>query len=388
MTIPFSLLEPILQDIHAATPRIVYEFAGAGVQALAWLHGVGGSSRTVLEATDRYASASLASLIGVAPQQATSPEVAQAMATQAYRRARELAEPDLPAIGLSCTATIATDRTKRGDHRCCISTCDAQGMVTYSLTLTKGQRTRYEEESLVSLIVLRALADMCGIAGLPDPPLFGTETITQIADPTPLLAQFMAGINHWVEVSPNGHLTTGDVRPNVTLLSGAFNPLHAGHRQLAEVASDLTGQPVYFELPLVNADKAPIDLQVARRRWMQFAGVTPLLFTRAPLFTMKADIFPNSTFILGVDTAKRLVQLRFYRHNPAEMDAAFAKIRDAGCRFLVAGRMIAGRFHTLTDANLPSRYQDLFQEIPPDRFRLDISSTELRKYSTYRGRSV
>jgi hypothetical protein len=71
----------------------VFEFAGAGSLALFWLHGVPGSSRTVLEATDRYASASLAELLGRAPEQFVARETAAAMASAAYRRANRLAEP-------------------------------------------------------------------------------------------------------------------------------------------------------------------------------------------------------------------------------------------------------------------------------------------------------
>jgi hypothetical protein len=51
-------LEQIITTIHATPQKIVFEFAGAGSQALTWLHAVGGSSRTILEATDRYLAAS------------------------------------------------------------------------------------------------------------------------------------------------------------------------------------------------------------------------------------------------------------------------------------------------------------------------------------------
>jgi hypothetical protein len=43
-----------LTAIHATPHMMTMNFAGAGAQALAWLHSVGGSSRTILEATDRY----------------------------------------------------------------------------------------------------------------------------------------------------------------------------------------------------------------------------------------------------------------------------------------------------------------------------------------------
>jgi hypothetical protein len=103
--------------------------------------------------------------------------------------------------------------------------------------------------------------------------------------------------------------------------------------------------------------------------------------TRAPLFSQKAQLFPHSIFVIGVDTAQRLVQLRFYDNDSNKMLAALDEIRTAGCRFLVAGRLQADRFLTLQDLSLPVGYQDLFEEIPEHSFRTDISSTELRQMS-------
>src|SRR3954470_13178797 len=96
--------------------KVVYEFTGAGSLALAWLHSVGGSSRLLMEASDRYSADSLAGLIGHAPAKAVSAETAAAMAGRAYRRAAALADGATPCVGLACTATIATDRAKRGEH--------------------------------------------------------------------------------------------------------------------------------------------------------------------------------------------------------------------------------------------------------------------------------
>ena len=60
------------------------------------------------------------------------------------------------------------------------------------------------------------------------------------------------------------------------------------------------------------------------------------------------------------------------------MQEALREIRDAGCRFLVAGRAHAGAFNTLDEVPVPEEFRSLFQEVPPELFRLDISSTELR----------
>src|SRR5262245_49565613 len=110
MTTDISKIEALVETIHATPVQLVLEFTGAGAQALTWLHSVGGSSRTILEATDRYASAALTGLLGFTPEQFTAPAVARAMATKAFVRANQLAVPGTPVVGIGCTAAIATDR--------------------------------------------------------------------------------------------------------------------------------------------------------------------------------------------------------------------------------------------------------------------------------------
>jgi hypothetical protein len=379
MNITLTDVEQAIKAIHAARPMVVIEFAGAGAQALAWLHSVAGSSRTVLEATDRYAAPSLINLIGFEPDQFTSPLVARAMATKAYIRARQLAPLDTPVAGIGSTATIATDRAKRGDHRCCVAVCDAQGVTSYALTLSKGLRTRQQEESLVSLLILRAIAEVCRVGGLPTPTLMGDEAFAEHFEPIDLMARLLAQEVEWVAVTPDGQMTAGEVLPHVALLPGSFNPLHEAHRRLAKVAAQILGQEVYFELSLVNADKAPISLEEARRRVAQFAGLGTIILSRVPLFSQKARVFPHSVFVLGVDTVERLIDPRFYHNNPARMLASFKTIRTAGCHFLVAGRLRGHHFLTLQDLELPNGYRELFEEIPD--FRMDVSSTAIREGS-------
>src|SRR5262245_34320616 len=101
-------IEQLIQRIHDSAHKLVLEFAGAGSQALFWLHSVAGSSRTILEATDRYVAASLADLLGAPPEQAVARETALAMAEAAYRRAMRLTDGAARNFGVGCTAAIAT----------------------------------------------------------------------------------------------------------------------------------------------------------------------------------------------------------------------------------------------------------------------------------------
>src|SRR6476659_8809486 len=157
-------LQQIVKQIHDSAHKLVFEFTGAGSLALFQLHSVAGSSRTILEATDRYASTALVDLLGQAPEQFVSKETAVAMAAQAYRRAIRLAEPGTVCLGVACTAAIATDRARSGEDRCWIAVRDRGGVSSYGLVMTKGARDRQGEEQLVSQLLLRAIAAGCGIA--------------------------------------------------------------------------------------------------------------------------------------------------------------------------------------------------------------------------------
>ena len=111
----------------------------------------------------------------------------------------------------------------------------------------------------------------------------------------------------------------------------------------------------------------------------QFAWKSPVELTRAPTFAEKSRLFPGATFVIGADTAERLVAPRYYGDDEVQMHMALEEIANAGCGFLVAARIgAAGRMYTLSDIPVPRRYAGLFSEIPEQRFRFDTSSSEIR----------
>jgi hypothetical protein len=376
-----QLIDPrtyaFIEQIHSASVKLVFEFAGAGSLALFWLHSVPGSSRTVIEATDRYAAASLAELIGRVPEKYVAAETAQAMAARAYRRAMRLDGGANRCVGIGCTATIATDRAKRGDHGCWIAVQDRNEAQLYGLVLRKGARDRFGEESAVSKLILTALGRSSGIdARLPLDLLDGEQIETHTIPAIDPIARLLDGDAQYVIIAADGQIDQ-EAPPPKALLSGSFNPLHAGHERLAQAAALVLGHPVAFELPVLNADKPPLNYATIERRVEQFAFRAPVVLTRAPLFVDKADLFPGSVFVVGFDTAARLVDRRYYGDTAAR-DAAFARIRANNCRFLVAGRLRDEVFSTLRDLPIPSGFADLFLELPEEVFRVDLSSSEIR----------
>ncbi len=227
--------------------------------------------------------------------------------------------------------------------------------------------------------MLRAIAQAFGVADLPPLTLLPAEPLITRFEAASVVERLLGGDFELVAVDPAGQIAPRRQQSEVALFSGSFNPLHAGHRQLAGTAAAKLGCPVHFELPLVNADKAPLTIAETQRRLAQFAGLAPVFLTRAPLFSQKARLFPRSVFVIGADTAARLLEPRFYDDDPAQLLASLEEIRQAGCRFLVAGRRQGGRFVTLDSLPIPAGYRDLFSGLAEAEFRVDISSTELRR---------
>lgn len=374
----------LVERIHDTPHLLVMNFAGAGSQALAWLHAVGGSSRTVLEVVDRYTAPSLADATGFIPKQFTSLRVADALAEHAYGRAKWIVER-LPGdvgrvvFGVGLTATIATDRVKRGDHRMALAVRDAFGITSHEVVLEKGLRDRAGEEALVSRFALEAIATASGVLHAAAVDWSEEERLHTEFEPAPAVRAFLAGERAFLRLDPDASWAEDPPTRDLALVSGSFHPVHEGHFELARVAAEHSGRQVVFELPLANAAKGEVPLQTARRRAAQFATRAPLMLTRAPLFVQKAELFPGALFVIGADTADRVVDPRFYDGSPERMRGALQEIRSRGCRFLVAGRASRDTFRTLEDVALPEGFEDLFEGLPEAEFRKDVSSTEIRE---------
>ena len=368
----------LIERLHASETMAVVAVAGAGSKAVSWLLASPGASRTVLEVLVPYVPKSLAEFLGYEPEQSVSVQTSMDMARRAYRRAVRLREVGVPVVGVACTAAIATDRPKRGKHRCHVAAWSETGAASYSLQLVKGLRDRAGEETVVSNLILRALAEESH-ADFDLPMHLDDRERVQVRSVRyeDLISSLLAGHVDTVVIDTNGSMVADEaVRGGV--LPGSFDPLHQGHRRLADVASDMLKSQVTFELSVTNVDKPPLEEPEVRKRVAQFAGKWPVVISQATVFSEKARMFPGCTLIIGWDTAVRLVDARYYGGEEFEAVRALDEIRDQGCRFLVAGRVDGGVFRTLENVPVPRGFEDMFTPIPESAFRHDLTSTELR----------
>jgi hypothetical protein len=338
---------------------------------------VPGGSKNLLEATVPYSEGSLTAWLGSRPEQFCSSRTARAMAVVAFGRAVRYGAVEQQAAGVSCTAGLATDRPKRGSHRAHVAVQSANQTRCWSLELKKDARSRQEEEQIVSRMVLNAVAEACGIDQRLDLPLLEPERVEldQVTAPLPWQGLFLGR----VEATGAGE-NSGQASPTPrVILSGAFNPLHAGHRRMAKTAEEMLGLPTAMEISILNVDKPAMDYLEIQRRLGQFPPEQAVWLTRAATFDDKSRLFPGATFLVGVDTLRRIADPRYYGGDRNFMMQSLQRIIARNCRFLVFGRALGSSFIRLLDIDLPDALRHACIEIPPDKFREDVSSTALRK---------
>jgi hypothetical protein len=370
----------LISALHASGRKAALAITGGGSGAIGELLRVPGGSRLLVEAQVPYDTQALAAFLGFAPAQACSADTAIAMAQTARARATGLVPADTELVGLGATAALVSDRPRKGEHRLHIAAASSAGVAHCTCVLAKGRRDRAAEEDLVSRAIVLWLARACGVVApsprsLLDADEHFEDTVVAAAD---AIDQLLAGELDRVTAQPDGQMTLSAQRPSV-LFPGSFDPLHAGHVALARVAEEVKQLPLAFEISVTNVDKPQLAGDTVRQRLGQFAWRAPVELTRAPTFVEKSRLFPGTTFVIGADTAERLIAPKYYGDDEARMHEGLDEIGNAGGHFLVAVRIdAAARVRALNDIPVPARYADLFSEIPEHRFRLDTSSSEIR----------
>mmetsp|Transcript_8317 Transcript_8317/g.12584 ORF Transcript_8317/g.12584 Transcript_8317/m.12584 type:complete len:642 (-) Transcript_8317:146-2071(-) len=160
---------------------------------------------------------------------------------------------------------------------------------------------------------------------------------------------------------------------------------------------------VLFEMSVTNADKPPLDPSEVERRVSFFPTLSEMpkdwgvILTNAPLFSQKTSLldevcssspFSNRkmTFVLGTDTFVRIINPKYYNNSVENMINALVQMKEKGVHFIVGGRLEQTESGSKKFINgegevksLPGHVQEIFTLLTEDEFRLDVSSTEIRK---------
>ncbi len=351
----------LVEKIHLSDWRGVFYVTGGGSLLLSDLLTVPGASATILDARIPYAGAALEEATHQELEQACSSTAAQTLAMQAFLKAREL-DSHRHLFGLGVTASLATNREKKGRLRAYIALQTASKTQVSELVFSRDT-SRMEQEQLLAETSLRKLAS--GLSIKDSLKASGSDRVANATEPISRLL---------------GEKSCFVGNPHSVFLPGAFNPLHQGHRRMKAMAEQFCGAKVQYELCVRNIDKPPLDFLEIERLCAQFAEDN-LVLTNTPKFRDKASLLAPSgkaTFVVGVDTLLRVADPIYYEDRE-ERDAAVSLFVSRNDRFLVFGRTVGGEeFATLNDIDLPDEFRQICEGFTEEQFRMDVSSSDLR----------
>jgi len=401
-----SSISAFLSQLYGRSSRSVFSVSvtGGGVQALQWIFSTPGASRCVQDGSVPYSRSSMDCYLGPSaptpPISYASAEAAALMSNAARNKALQslLADSgDLGAMvdsrifGVACTAALVSTTPKKGPHRCHVAVTGSRQTRIYSLTLEKGLRSREGEDEVCSRLILDAIAAASDEASDSDsdsasascPELrFCGEALSanekvesSVVNRVPAGSDLCLSMLERVRTgavgqaifvprnTPPGDLQALDacavveqdlqLPPGTLVFPGSFNPLHAAHVELLQVAikrqqakrrslagrdgaGDEAGQlvqcPVVFEIAAVNVDKPPLGQEDLASRVLGILH-SPLLtaagirnfgvsITSEPLFVRKSRLFRGCTFVIGADTMARLVNPKYYYLRPPSQPAS------------------------------------------------------------------
>ena len=357
-----------ISNIHESKFKFVIVSSGGGSNAIGSLLKVPGASNSILEAYIPYAKESLDFYLMKKPESYCSLDTTTRMAARAYSAAKKIDQQTNieQLFGIAISATLSTNYEKKGDHRFHIAVQTRDFSQSISCILNKGQRTREEEEELVTEFVIALISDCCGLE-------FTYPEIKENVEHIKIPAQ-----EGWADLMSEKieFVTSCNQQPRL-LFPGAFNPMHDGHIAMSELAYKELNEEVFFEICIQNVDKPPLSYHQIKKTIDQFTDSKNWVLTKAGKFSDKAKLFPNSTFIIGADTLVRIFDERFYASR-REMMEEFEIFNANNNNFLVFGREYKNKFIELNDIQVPDSIKSRFRGFGENIFRKDVSSSTIR----------
>jgi nicotinamide mononucleotide (NMN) deamidase PncC len=358
----------LIRQIHESKYKITFVSSGGGTNAISSLLKVPGASNTILESYIPYSKKSMDLFLNRKPDHYCSLDTCLSMAANAYKKSMQIDKESKTKhlIGISVTASLATTYTKIGNHKFYIAVQTESYTKSIECILVKGARSREQEEELITEYVLCLIAECCGLEKENPQHEEQINIITTKAEKS------------WKKLLNNEvNFVSNDRSIPELIFPGSFNPLHEGHIKMRELAEKKTGMRATFEICARNADKPPLTFHEIKRTLDQFTENDSWVMTSAGRFSEKAEMFPNSVFIIGADTLVRVFDEKFYA-NKKDMIDHIDRFNDHNINFLVFGRMVNNKFIALKDIAIPESIRHRCTGFEEGSFRDDISSTKLR----------
>lgn len=152
---------------------------------------------------------------------------------------------------------------------------------------------------------------------------------------------------------------------SIHILSGTFNPLHAGHMA---IFNGINANFKFFEIAVNNKDKKLSEEQINQNILQFLEKDLPLIITKRATYQEKTDLFVSLGFCpifhMGVDTALRFL-----------LDEGRRGVENMSADFIVYSREDMSLDNTIFNKRLPHNMRKGI-ELPEEVSRL--SSTLLR----------
>jgi nicotinic acid mononucleotide adenylyltransferase/nicotinamide mononucleotide (NMN) deamidase PncC len=353
--------------------HVIATGGGAGLQQLLW--GVPGSSAYLSGASFPYSGEEQEELLGFMPEHFCSEEAAIDLASAAYMKAYKFGGKK--PVGLGITASVASEKIHRGEHRvfACIITDDQVRTCQYTLEKGAGSEVRLLDGETCDDIGFLLLAETLALDEVeythPDHP-YHTKRAEDKAKARFFERPFFAA---------NGkRLATLPTNRHLALMPGAYNPPHEGHLGTAQHVMDEYGRTVVFEVTAEPPHKEALSAQSLLQRAKLLQGYDRLFTRKEPFYIDKARAYPGIPLVLGADAMVRMLDPKW----GLDLEQMFKDFQKLETKLLVTGRMIGDKFVTVDDISKDFRLKNArvwgyAQSVMlPVSGRFDVSSTELR----------
>ena len=338
----------LIQKIHSSPYRFVLVSSGGGTNAISEILKVPGASKSVLEAYVPYAKESLDYYLLKQPDHYCSLGTTLSMAAKAYSAAKKIDPQTNPKnlLGIAVTASLATNYSKKGEHKFFIAIQTYKYSSSFSYSFIKGELTREEEEQTVTDHIIKAIAQACGVQK------------NLIPENSSLKVKTVEAEKSWVQlVDSKIDFVSSSNRVPELIFPGSFNPFHSGHNSMSELAEKKTGLGLAYEICIQNADKPPLSYHEIEQTLSQFDHGHEWVLTKAGKFTDKAAptisippsvVLPIAYLVqawatinkspepfVTVDGVRMAKQVMYYNSNKAELKLGYKSrsakeaIRDA-----------------------------------------------------------
>ena len=375
----------LVDRIHKTPARGVIIPTGGGTGIFATILKRGGGSATLISGRIPYAEAETIEILGGKPDKYVSEQTTRQLAMAAYQMALKNRQGTEPVFGVASSSSLQKTPSERVGRVHYIYAALQTATKTVSLVLTihdaktmtrsdTAEIIRVTEERFNEHMLLNLIAEACGIEDRiylgygADFAISRTESTIDI----PGFVDLMEGRKDYIVINSSTMQVEDDLEIGQYdfIFPGSFNPAHEAHFEMADQTSKLG--LCYFEISIRNADKPVIDFISLESRLRSLRNNLVVL-TNAPLFIDKSLLFPGATFVVGFDTACRIVDPKY-----ADLDAVMTTFEANETTFMVFGREIDGKYECDL-RKLSPRFLSRANIVPEPLKHVGLSSTDIRR---------